>query len=162
MTKEKESLITRLASRYHRVIKFGVVGASGIPVNLIFVWVGKVFLFKGLSQGFSDGLSYLLGIVVSILTNYLLNYWWTWGDRRGKGVDGFFRQMGKFYVVSAVAAVIQYLVTIGASALMKGYPSLNVVLTGEYRVYNLLAPPIGIVVAFAVNYVANNRWTFRA
>ena len=153
----------KLIKRYHRILKFGIVGASGIPVNLFFVWLGKVVLFTGFSQGWSDGMAYLLGIVVSIFTNFLLNYWWTWKDRRGTGgIRNFFQKLGKFYLVSAVAAVIQYVVTISSSAWLKGYVSMRVTLSGNYRVYNLIAPTIGIAVAFIVNYLVNNYWTFRA
>ncbi len=159
----RDNFWIRIAKRYHRVLKFAVVGISGIPVNLFFVWLGKVELFTGFSQGWSDGMAYLLGIVVSIFTNFLLNYWWTWRDRRGKGgFRNFFRKMGMFYVVSAAAAVIQYVVTMGASAWLKGYVSMRVTLSGEYRVYNLVAPTIGIAVAFIVNYLVNNYWTFKA
>lgn len=162
MDKKTDNFVIRLAKKYHRILKFGIVGVSGIPINLFFVWLGKFSLFTGCSQSCSDNLSYLLGIVVSILTNFLLNYWWTWKDRRGKtGVQGFLRKMWMFYLVSAIAAILQYLVTIGASAWLKTYPSMTVALTGNYRVYNLVAPPIGIALAFVVNYIVNNRWTFR-
>ena len=163
MNKKPDTFIVKIAKKYHRILKFGIVGVSGIPINLFFVWVGKVMLFTWCSQVWSDTFSYLLGIIVSIFTNFLLNYWWTWKDRPGKtGLRNFFRKMGMFYVVSAAAAIVQYLVTIIASAILKAYPSMTVVLTGNYRVYNLVAPPIGIVIAFGINYVANNRWTFKA
>ena len=155
--------LLKTAKKYNRILKFGIVGVSGIPINLFFVWLGKVSLFTWCGQGCSDGLSYLLGIVISIFTNFLLNYWWTWKDRRGTmDIPNFFRKMVMFYMVSAIAAVVQYLITIGASAWLKSYPSMTVALSGNYRVYNLIAPPIGIAVAFVVNYVVNNRWTFRA
>ena len=149
-------------SRFQRVIRFGLVGISGIPVNYLFIYVGKAWAFKGLSEGLADALSYLLGIVVSILSNFVLNYLWTWGDRRESGIKGFFRQMGKFYVVSVVAAVVQYTVSMGTSLWLSHYESMRVTIASNYRLYNAIAPAVGIGVAFVINFWVNNKWTFKA
>ena len=147
--------------KYRRIIRFGLVGISGIPVNYVFIYIGKASLFTKLPVRIADALAYLLGIVVSIFTNFVLNYLWTWGDRRKAGVQGFFEQMSKFYVVSALGAGIQYGVSLGVSNWLMQYPVMKTHLLQNYQLYNLIAPAVGILVAFVVNFWVNNRWTFR-
>ena len=154
-------MLAKLYKRYQRVIKFGLVGISGIPVNYVFMFIGKAFLFKGLNENIADSLAYLLGIVISIFTNFVLNYLWTWSDRRKAGLHGFFEQLGKFYVVSAVAASIQFGVSIGLSLWLKQYTFMQTVIISNYRYYNALAPAVGILAGFIVNYWVNNVWTFK-
>jgi dolichol-phosphate mannosyltransferase len=135
-----------LSKEQRRFLKFCVVGASGVPVNLFFVWLGYNLLFAGLGDKLRTGLAFLLGLVVSIFTNFLLNDLWTWRDRQ-KATAGFLGRMLRFYLVSSAAAAIQYGTSMG----------LKLGLGLHY----LVAPLIGIAVAMMVNFLVNNVWTFR-
>jgi putative flippase GtrA len=75
----------RLTLEQRRFVKFCVVGASGVVVNLAFVWLGQS-LFSELEPKQRDLVASLLGILVSVFGNFLLNNQWTWRDRT-KGAD---------------------------------------------------------------------------
>jgi putative flippase GtrA len=115
------------------------------------------------------------GIIVSVFTNFLLNDFWTWGDREKRGHHHFFSRLAKFYVVSSVAASVQW----GVSVATRSYLSLESigvllaalgVVEGDFAflgawntgsVRDILAILLGIAVGTGINYVANNIWTFR-
>lgn len=169
-----------LTKEQRRLIKFLVVGTSGVPVNLIAVYLtttivsARVFIglqatlseFSGIANlttiGLRDMFAYLLGILVSILTNYLLNSAWTWGDRvEGDSSIRCFVRLAKFYLVSSIAAVVQLGTSSFVSAMVRGNELLAMRIHGDYRVYHVVAPLAGIIAGLAINFVVNNIWTFR-
>ena len=135
-----------LSPEQRRFVKFCVVGASGVPINLLFTWIGFAFLFVAMATDERTACASLLGIAVSILTNFLLNDLWTWADR-DKTLRGFWGRLGRFYIVSALAATVQF--------------SVAMVMTKMLLVHYLVAQLCGIAFAMVLNYVANNFWTFR-
>ncbi len=176
----RKFLRRHLTPEQRRVIKFLVVGTSGVPVNLGVVFLATILIpvatFDGLrvslsgmlgiatltSAGLRDVLAYGLGIVVSILTNFLLNNYWTWGDRVvGDDRQQFLRRLVKFYLVSSVAALVQLGTSSVVSALVRGNEFFAYPLQGDYRVYHAFAPMVGILCGLLINFVANNLWTFR-
>lgn len=120
-------------------LKFGVVGVSGVAVNL-----GAFSLFLGL--GLNKYLASPVAIELSIITNFLLNNYWTFAAR--KTGDRIRTRGLKFNLVSLVSLVISY---------------------GTFVALGVLAPRlspqwdqlIGIVPATLVNYFCNAYWTFR-
>lgn len=142
------SLLRRLLSKeQRRFIKFCVVGASGVPVNLLCTWFGYHFLFFNLPEINRKAGAYLLGIIISIFTNFLLNDIWTWKDR-DKVQRGFLGRMLRFYLVCAAASLIQFGTAMGLSV--------------GLHLHYLLAQLIGIALATVINFLVNNLWTFRA
>lgn len=140
-------LVRRILSKeQRRFIKFCIVGASGVPVNLVCAWVGYQTLFSSLAESYRAGAAYLLGIVVSIFTNFLLNDIWTWRDRQ-RGASGFLVRLLRFYLVSSLAAVIQFGMAMGLKV--------------GLELHFLLSQLAGIALATAINFVINNLWTFR-
>ena len=154
-------LRAHLTKDQRRFVKFVVVGTSGVPVNLGIVYLVTSSLVLDVAPQTRDILAYLLGIVFSIFTNFLLNNLWTWGDRAARDPGGFFRRLAKFYLVSAVAAAVQFFTSILLSSVMRDSEVFSVVLRGEYRLYHLLAPLVGIAVGLVINFAANHLWTFR-
>lgn len=154
-------LRSHLSKDQRRFIKFMVVGASGVPVNLGTVAVATHALAGTLAPGHRDTVAYLAGIVVSIFTNFLLNNAWTWGDRTARDPGGFLRRLARFYVVSSLAAAVQFFTAVGLSALMRGTDTFTVVLRGEFRLYHALAPLAGILLGLCINFTLNHLWTFR-
>lgn len=141
-------LIRRIFSKeQRRFIKFCIVGGSGVPVNLVCTWGGYHQIFFALDDTWRRAAAYVLGIVVSIFTNFLLNDLWTWRDRQ-KAARGFAGRMARFYLVSSMAACIQFGVAMGLSE--------------GAGLHYLLAQVAGIAVAMAINFLVNNVWTFRA
>lgn len=129
-----------------RFIKFCVVGASGVPVNLAVTWLAHSMLFATVSPDWRKALSFLVGIAVSIFTNFLLNDMWTWGDR-DKVERGFWGRLARFYLVCSVASAIQFGVALALSLWL--------------HMHYLIAQLVGIALATAANFAVNNLWTFK-
>ena len=134
-----------LSKEQRRFLKFCTVGASGVPVNLLFLWIGHNWIFTALEPQLRVPLASGLGFLVSVLTNFLLNDFWTWSDR-DKQQGSMLGRCLRFYLVSSAGGAIQ----VGCA-------------TGLHHVglHYLLAQLCGIALATAINYVVNNIWTFR-
>lgn len=137
----------QLTPERRRFLRFAIVGASGVVVNLAFVALG-LWLFAGVAEETRDHLASALGIAVSVLTNFALNDAWTWGDRKkGKRRRDFAARMGAYYLAAGVAAGLQY----GVAALLRAGLDANI----------YLAQLAGIALATAVQYFFNNVFVFR-
>lgn len=111
---------------------------------MAFVWVGlRVSLVS--DPGLRDALASALGILVSVFTNFVLNDVWTWGDRQKRP---WLARLYRYYLVSAAAALLQFGCAMGLRLLL------------DINLY--LAQFSGIAIGTIINYVANNRWTFKA
>jgi dolichol-phosphate mannosyltransferase len=142
------SLVRRIFSKeQRRFLKFCIVGGSGVPVNLVFTWLGYRFLFAGFGHEVRNGAAFVLGIIVSIFTNFLLNDLWTWRDRE-KLTGRFVGRLARFYLVCSVASLIQF--------------GTAMALTLWLHLHYLVSQLVGIALATAVNFVVNNAWTFRS
>jgi dolichol-phosphate mannosyltransferase len=154
-------IFRRLADRFltqeqKRFVKFGIVGSSGVVVNLCFVWFSLQLLETlaiGCEQscvgsGTQLAIASAVGILVSVFTNFLLNNVWTWGDRqKGVGVGSFLFRVLRYYLASGLAIGIQYGT---AMALVQGW---------EANIY--VGQLAGIALGTVVNFLINNIWTFR-
>jgi len=155
-----------LAHSLGQFVRFCVVGASGVVVNLaVFTLTLLVFLWLGghlasvsdvghavrelVTRKDTEGVTHLavyvanaLGFVVSVLTNYYLNRRWTF--RSTKDVAG---ELPKFFTVSVVAYVGQ----------------LTVFWLLHTRAHVAPIPSQLVAIAFVmpINFVANKLWSFR-
>jgi dolichol-phosphate mannosyltransferase len=138
-----------------RLGTFGLVGITGIVVNLVFLallidvlgWKDLLHVpFDG--QVFLGG-AFLAGVVAregSIVWNFLWNDRFTFHDKR-EAAHGFMHRMLRFHVVSLWAFAV-YLVIY--------YPMVH------FQVHYLVSALVAIVVSFFVNYRGNVRWTYEA
>ncbi len=125
-------------------MKFGLVGASGVVVNLA-VFNLALLGWEALRGGSPLGAKYLanaLGFVVSVLTNYALNRRWTF---RSSGAVR--RELPRFFTVSLLAY--------GANLIV-----FSICLK------RLHLPPnasqlAAIACVMPVNFAANKLWSFR-
>lgn len=123
-----------------RVIKYAIVGLTGVVVNECLLWF------------FTDiaGLFFLISSVIaiesSIVSNFILNEFWTFTDRSNNH-KGIFKRGLKFNTVSLLALVINI--------------STLFILVTFFSIYYLLANIMGIILAFAVNYGLNVKWTWK-
>lgn len=123
------------------LIKFMLVGLSGVVVNVGVYWL--LTRFGGLAA--YDYLAVVIGIEVSIITNFILNDTFTFAKRRaGKPFMG---RLLKFNLICLTGAAIQW--------------GLFMLFTRVFGVYDLLSNFIGIVVAFLWNYFVNRNWTWK-
>lgn len=152
-----------LRNTLRRFIKFGIVGGSGVVVNL------GIYVFFTRGLGWQESLwgkylSYALSVEVSILTNFLLNDFWTFADRRG--ADTWSTRFIRFHVVSLVGmavnwgifALLNWLIATGRMQLVGGLDFLG----WHGSVDDLIAACLGIVGAMAWNFFGNLLWTWRS
>ena len=122
-----------------RVLKFAVVGLSGIVVNM------AVLFFCTEILKIIYWISSIIAIEISIITNFMLNDVWTWKERSKKRL---------------LHRITQYHISVGFTAIVFNW-LLLILLTEIFNVYYLLSNLIGILVGTASNFVLNDLWTFR-
>ena len=125
-----------------RMIRFGIVGASGVAVNQ-----GLLMLLHG-SLGLPLLLSSLIAIETSILSNFALNSRWTWKVDLGRSLRRWLRKAVQYHAATAVSAFA------GNVLVLMGLVHLFGV---DYRLANL----VGIGVGSGLNYLAGEFWVFR-
>jgi dolichol-phosphate mannosyltransferase len=138
--KQLFSLVGR-SGEWKRFVKFALVGASGVLVNMGLLWL--LTEVAGLLYLISASIS----IECSIISNFVLNDYFTFPDRRSQGFRDFLRHLGKFNVVSMGGIGINLLVLWLLSDLL----GIN------YLLSNLC----GIAVAMMWNYLVNSWWTWK-
>jgi dolichol-phosphate mannosyltransferase len=120
-------------------LKFGIVGASGVIVNL-----GAFNILLGF--GLNEYIASLVAIELSIISNFLLNNYWTFAARQDDthlGIRGL-----KFNLVSFVALGVSYTTFV---ILRQTLPNLN----------PTFAQAAGIIPATLVNYFLNTYFTWK-
>ena len=122
-----------------RLLKFGVVGISGVGVNMGMLY----FLTEYVHIPYL--VSSIIAIEISIISNFLLNDIWTWKDR-----------IKKKYIYR----LIQYHISVGITAVFVNW-LLLLVLTEVFGLYYLLSNLIGIAMGTFANYIINDVWTFK-
>jgi putative flippase GtrA len=128
-----------------RFIKFGIVGASGVVVNLSVLFIGQEMLFSHVgSETLRLNLSLALAIFIATISNFTWNRRWTWQDRRELRSVPIIVQFGQYAVACWVGIVIQFGLT-NLFALFLHYLAANL---------------IAVVIASLFNFVANDFWTF--
>lgn len=155
-----------------RFLKFCVVGASGVLVNL-----GVLALLTGLDVRSSFASAW--AIEVSILSNFVINERWTFVDR-GEGT--VWSRAVRFQLVSLVGGAVQWLVFLASIvALLRFMHGPGAIeqyfagdgLTFQHYVQRLVREPpdvgagvypaqlVGIAAATGWNFLANFYWTWR-
>lgn len=154
-----------------RFLRYGLVGASGVVVNLgaLFVLAEIVNLHPNLASA--------LAIETSMLTNFALHERWTFADRRGR-VDTWARRLLRFHVVSGAGAFVQWGVFVTANATWAAFGGAVVLdgpvggstVTGwlpawisapvDTGAFKYAAQTLGIAAAMLWNFFANLRYTW--
>ena len=128
-----------------RFIKFGIVGASGVVVNLAVLYVGLEYLFTDITQQtLRLNLSLALAIFIATISNFFWNRRWTWQDRKQHRTVPVVVQFGQYALACWVGIAVQF-----------GLTNLFALFL-HYMVANLIA----VVIASLFNFVANDFWTF--
>jgi dolichol-phosphate mannosyltransferase len=125
-----------------RMLRFGVVGASGVVVNQ-----GLLMLLHGvfaLPLFFSSAIA----IETSILTNFTLNSRWTWKIDLGRSLRSWVRKAIQYHAATAVSAFAGNIIVLMGLVHLFGV---------DYRLANL----VGIAAGSAFNYLAGEFWVFR-
>ena len=123
-----------------RLIKFGIVGASGVIVN-----VGCLYLFTEFVR-IQYFIASLIAIELSIVSNFIANLLWTWRDRSEEG--------------TLWKKIVRYHIGAGATAFLGNYLIL-IALTELFGMHYMISNLIGIAVGTFSNYLINDLWTFK-
>jgi len=131
--------IGRRTGELKRLIKFMLVGISGIVVNEGLLWllwsIGLYYLIAS-----------LIAIETSIVSNFILNDMWTFRDRRVPGLWMTLRRLAKYNVVSWGTGMINWLVLL--------------ILSVFFGIDPLIANLVGIFVAFIGNFILSTLWAW--
>ena len=146
-----EALISLLPPRFQpmmrwRFIKFGLVGGSGTVINIVVLYLAQEHLLRGIAD-FHARLNYSIALAITLAT--ISNFYWnrrlTWRDRTRNTPQPALRLFVKYVMAAALSIVIQSLLTKWLALYL------------HYIVANLIA----IVLASVVNFIANDKLTFR-
>ena len=146
-----EAVIHRLPPRLQRMarwrfIKFGLVGASGTVINIAVLYAAQEYLLRGITD-FHTRLNYSIALAITLAT--ISNFYWnrrlTWRDRKDEVHHSAAYLFAKYVMAAALSIAVQTLLTKWLALYM----------------HYLLANLIAIVLASVVNFVANDRLTFR-
>ena len=124
-----------------RIIKFMLVGISGIVVNLGLLWLlTEVF---GIYYMYSAAFS----IETSIISNFMLNDIWTFRDRRLRTSDPYFKRLIKYNFVAMGGLLINLIILYTLKEFL--------------GIHYLIADLVGIFVAFVWNFILSTLWTWK-
>lgn len=125
-----------------RWMKFNLVGAAGIGVQLAALWMLT-----------TAGVGYVSATAIAVESAVLHNFIWhehfTWVDRR----------QGRF--ADAVRHLLRFNLSTGAVSIV-GNLILMRLLVGEAHLRPMPANLIAIAICSILNFVVSDRWVFRA
>ena len=124
-----------------RIIKFGIVGSSGIIVNSAVLWIAHDLL--GLILYFASPVA----IVAAIFNNFNLNDYWTWSEHRSERRHNYVHRLWRYYLSASLGAGLNYIVLITLSKI--------------WGVYYLFANLVGIFTGMTTNFLLSEFWVFR-
>ncbi|MDD2472586.1 MULTISPECIES: glycosyltransferase family 2 protein [unclassified Methanoculleus] len=128
-------------TEWTRILRFGLVGLSGIFVNM-----GLLYVLTGVA-----GLYYLISaaiaIELSIVNNFIWDDLWTFGAAGDLRLERKIQRFGSFQAVSMGGLVINM--------------SVLYLLADFFGIYYLIANLVGIFLAFAWNYGVNRHYTWK-
>jgi putative flippase GtrA len=137
------------SSSLFRFIKFGLVGGSGVVVN--------VALFHILSDRltFDYRIASILAIECAIINNFFWNYNWTWRDCKTSSKRKFSYRILKFHLSSGLTALIVNwgLLVLLTDIFKVQYHIPNI---ADHNVSNL----IGIGFGACANFLIGHFWVF--
>lgn len=123
-----------------RWLKFNLVGAVGIGVQLAALWLLT-----------SIGVSYLLATALAVETAVLHNFVWhqrfTWVDRQSQGRCGSTARLLRFNLSNGLVSIAGNLLCMR-------------LLVGEVHLRPMLANLMSIAVCSVANFLLSDRWVF--
>ena len=130
-----------VSSETRRVVKFLLVGGSGVVVNYGVLWALPYFF------SLDYRVALVIAIETSIITNFILNDSFTFADRRAPGIRALFTRLGKFNLFSLPGGILNFVTT----------TVLTESTNKSYLIFNI----VGILLATTWNFLANYFWTWK-
>ncbi len=120
-----------------RYFKFGLVGLSGLLVNIGIAYILRnIFSVESL-------IASSLAIEISILNNFFWNSIWTWQDRER---EDFWIRLLKYHIAVSLGAIVN----MGMDYLLLKYTSVQYIYAHSF----------GVFFGSIFNFFLNDRWTF--
>ena len=124
----------------HKIIKFGIVGASGTLINIITYYLLNKF-------GLGINISAVGAFCVAVTNNYLINHLWTFNDVNYQiGIN--FKYYIKYFVGN--------LFGLGANLII-----LNLILFFFGKDHYIVAQFIGILFGMTINFLFAKHFVFK-
>lgn len=160
-----ERLVQRLPEKLQpmarwRFIKFGAVGASGTVINMAVLYGAQEVLFTPIAD-FHTRLNFSIALAISLAT--INNFYWnrrlTWRDRQHPlpPLHLHLHPHAHGHQQSALYLFFKYVMAAGLAIVLQSLLTKYLALSLHYIVANLVA----IALSSVVNFVANDRLTFR-
>jgi len=139
----------RPLSTFMRWVRFNMVGAAGIVVQFV-----ALFLLKGVAH-----VGYLVATVFAVEAAIVHNFVWheqfTWADRTHAANNSSVHRRG------SLLRFLRFNLTTGAVSIL-GNVSLMVVMVGGGHMNYLLANAIAITLCSFANFLVSNEWVFES
>ena len=130
----------------NRFVRFGVVGVSGVAINMAAIWICQEHLYRGVTdESLRLALAMATGIVLGMTNNFHWNRKWTWKDRTRAQEMPLLQQYGHYAAANWVGILLQFTLTF----------------TLKTHMPVLLANAVSIGFACVVNFALNDLWTYR-
>lgn len=142
----------------YRYLKFGIVGASGMVVNMVVLYLAQEYLFAAITdpkQRLYPSLA--LAIALATVNNFTWNRLWTWADRVQAANAHQQQQQAHLPLAVMVGQLSRYALASWLGIALQ----YGLTLWLAHHLYYLLANVIAIVIASVSNFLANDYWTFR-
>jgi len=123
-----------------RILKFGLVGASGVIVGLGIITL-SVEVLK-----INPRYAWFISTFFATLNNFLLNNYFTWSERRTKETKEFSKKITVYYIFTAFSIGLNYLI-------------YNIVLNQGFNYFIALSTAIIICAIF--NFALNELVVWR-
>lgn len=171
----EDSRSVRLRLGVMQFVKFGIVGGSGVIVNVVVAVLANLVLRDVAGKDVNDVVANLFGTAFNLrwyhimstvaffaanLWNYQLNRWWTFKRSNTQWLRGYLA----FLAAGILAWLIQLIVI---TALMN--PESPLALPSDifddstgFRTKYYWANILGLIVATPVSFIVNKLWTFRS
>ena len=127
---------------FKRWMKFNIVGAVGIGMQLAALWA---LTAAGMGYLFATALA----VEAAVLHNFIWHERFTWADRRKRSRSGSATRLLRFNLSNGLISIAGNLLCMR-------------LLVGEGDVRPVLANLISIAVCSLVNFLVSDRWVFRA
>ncbi len=136
--------IAQKPREFTRFLKFAIVGAIGMVVDLTTMTIAREWLNLSLTAAVA------VGFTIAVISNFTWNRLWTFPESRQRPIGG---QLTQFFIINAIGLGINEVVV---TAL---HPLFGRVLhdPGAYLAAKVIA--IGIVLFW--NYFVNRKWTYK-
>lgn len=129
----------------HRFWKFGLVGFSGVLVNLGVLYLCQEYLLTAIvSFTLRLNISLVIAIFLATVNNFYWNRRWTWNDRPSRRDKALVVQFGQYMLGTSLGSGLQFVITWGLA----------------FFIHYLAANFCAILLAALGNYFLGDIWVF--